>query len=74
MELYKDTKYAILHKHTIGKLNDMLDENFMYGDMVHIEEAVRNPNNKWKQCRVDGAIKILDEYKQKQEQIKNGTI
>lgn len=52
-------------------INDELDENFQFGQIMFVDEWVRSPNNKWKQERVDKAIKMLDEYKQKRETIKN---
>ena len=71
MNLDKDTQLALLHKHTLMKINDELDENFQFGQILWVDEWVRNPNNKWKQERVDNAIRLLDEYKQRRETIKN---
>lgn len=71
MNLDKDTQLALLHKHTLMKINDELGENFQFGQILWVDEWVRNPNNKWKQERVDKAIRLLDEYKQRRETIKN---
>lgn len=71
MELDKDTQLGLLHKHTLMKINDVLDENFQFGEIMFVDKYVRDPNNKWKQERVDKAIKLLDEYKQRRETIKN---
>lgn len=62
MELDISTKLGILQKHTLMKINDELGENFQFGQILWVDEWVRNPNNKWKQERVDRAIKILDKY------------
>ena len=62
---------ALLHKHTLSLVNDELDENFQFGQIMFVDELVREPNNKWKQKRVDKAIKLLDEYKQRRETIVN---
>lgn len=71
MNLDKDTQLALLHKHTLMKVNDELDENYQFGQILFVDELVRNANNKWKRERVDKAIKLLDEYKQRRETIKN---
>lgn len=71
MNLDKYTQLTLLHKHTLMKINDELDENFQFGQILWVDEWVKNPNNKWKQERVDKAIRLLDEYKQRRETIKN---
>ncbi len=70
-ELDKDTKLSLLHSHYLARANDVLDENYIYGCIMFLDEHIRNPNNKWKQHRVDKAIKIMDEYKQKREKVLN---
>jgi len=71
MKLDKSIQLDLLHKRTLMKINDVLDENFQFGEILFVDEWVRDPNNKWKQERVDNAIKLLDEYKQRRETIKN---
>ena len=71
MNLDKDTQLTLLHKHTLMKVNDVLDEYFQFGQIKFVDKWIRDPNNKWKQERVDKAIKLLDEYKQRCETIKN---
>jgi hypothetical protein len=62
MILDNETKRQLWHKHTLIKINDLLDENFLYGDIQRVDALVRTPDNKWNQHRVDKAIRILDEY------------
>ena len=71
MNLDKDTQLALLHKHTLMKVNDELDENFQFGQIMFVDKLVRDPNNKWKQERLDKAIKLLNEYKHRCETIKS---
>ena len=71
MNLDRDTQLAFLHKHILMKVNDELDENFQFGQIIFVDKWVREPNNKWKQEKVDKAIKLLDEYKQRRETIKS---
>lgn len=67
----KDTKLYIIHKKYLGLINDVLDENYQYGTINFLDEIVRDPNNKWKQERVEKAIEFLNEYKQKKQEILN---
>ena len=60
-----DTKISLLERNTIGQINDVLDEYFQLGQLRFIDKWVRDPNNKWKQERVDKAINLLDEYREK---------
>jgi len=71
MGLDKDTKFILLHKHQLMKINDALDENFQYGQIGCVAKWLKDPNNKWKQPRVDEAIKILDEYYKRRTDIEN---
>jgi hypothetical protein len=74
MNLDKDTKLSLLHKHYLALANDALDENYQHGCIMFLDEHIRNPNNKWKQHRVDEAIKIMDEYKQKRKKVIDGLL
>lgn len=74
MELDKNTQLCLLQKFALGDINSILNENFLLGEIWFVDKYVRDPNNKWKQERVDKAIKVLDEFKQKYEIIKNSDI
>jgi hypothetical protein len=74
MELNIDTKLSLLHKRYLSLANDALGENYQYGCIMFLDEHIRDPNNKWKQHRVDEAIKIMNEYKQKREKVINGLL
>jgi len=73
-EIDKNTKLDILQNFALREINSILDENFLIGQIKFVDKYVRDPNNKWKQERVDECIKVLDEYKQKIEIINNDGI
>lgn len=68
-ELDNETKLCFLENQYLSLINDALDENYQHGSIMYINKYVHDPNNKWKQHRVDEAIKLLDEYNQKRYSI-----
>lgn len=69
-ELDNSQKLSILQKHALGELNDILDENFQYGQIGFVKKWIYDPNNQWKQDRVDKAKNVITLYEEKKALIK----
>lgn len=57
-----DTELSLINKYALCQINDILDENMLLFSS-NFESILHNPNNKWKQNRVDEAIIIFNKYK-----------
>ncbi len=74
MDLDINTKLDILQKRTLCELNDVLEENYQFGDLKWVEQMILNPDNKWKQHHVDKAILILKKSKDKAKLVFSGKL
>lgn len=69
LDLY--TKLTLLEKHTLMKINDILNTNFLLGQILTVDDFLRGETT-WKDNLVDKCLILLDEYKtRKLEFIKN---
>jgi hypothetical protein len=69
IELDLDTKLALLQKHTLMKINEILNENFLYGQIGFVSKWLLDPNHCWKQNLVDECLVLISEYKQRKKEL-----
>ena len=70
VKLDKETQLALLQKHTLMKINDILDQNFFLGQIFMVEEQLLN-KNPWKDNLVKESLDLIDAYKIKRQELTN---
>jgi len=70
IKLDKETQLALLQKHTLMKINDILDQNFLLGQIFMVEEQLLTKNS-WIDNLVKESLDLIDAYKIKRQELTN---